>query len=136
MHDLLSADLDILHKLFQLFMPYIVELDQVLIRLPVPPEGEPSQAKKHVRDWIVREKIFGLFCPHHRPNRVTILVDPEATIRAQRQLDVGETIAVGEAYVNFSAKRNSQRTVRIEKVTYILSAGVPGSLTKFSVSVL
>ena len=85
-------------------MPYIVELDQELIGCHVPPEGEPSQAKKHVRNWIVREKIFGLSYPNHWPNRVTIVVDPETTIRAQCQLNVGKTIAVGEAYVNFSAK--------------------------------
>ena len=59
-HDLLSADPDVLNEWAQFLVPDIVELDQESIVGDVPPDGEPPQARQHHRRGFVIECLFSL----------------------------------------------------------------------------
>ena len=137
-HYFLSVDLAILHKPVQLLIRDIVELDREFLFMRVPAESEPTQAQYHMRYWFLSELLFSHFRTNHLLHRVTIMVDPEAAIFAQGQLNVDEFVVVGETNMNFTGKKDAQvilshHTMRAGE-TYILSAGVSSSLTLPSVT--
>ena len=85
-------------------MPHAVEFDQEFAKFHIPAKSESPQARYNARSRVVIEYLLRHFLSNHRPDRVTIMVYPEAPICAQCQLDVGEAVRVREAGVDFTGK--------------------------------
>ena len=88
-----------------MFIWNAVEHDREFLFIHTPAKGEPAQAHQHMGYRLLSKLLFSHSLTDHLLHRVAIMVDPEATILAQSDLNVDELIFVREANVNFTEKR-------------------------------